>query len=133
MSFGNIFASSLTIAIVGLSDDPGRYSHQVASYLKKKGFRIIPVNPNVQDVLGEKAYPDLSSIPKNIQVDVVDIFRKSQDVFPHVKEAVERKDVKTIWMQEGVSNTRAESYAKDHGLEVVSNFCLMKAHKKEIT
>lgn len=124
------FSEIHTIAIVGLTDKPDRPSFEVASYLKNQGFKIIPVNPKLETVLGEKAYPDLLSIPKKMKIDVVDIFRRSEEVMPHVKEAVERGDVKTIWMQEGISDPEAEVYARQHGLEVISNFCLMKAHKK---
>ena len=120
-----------TIAIVGLSDRPDRPSFQVASYLQSKGFRIIPVNPRVHKILGETSYPDLLSIPRTITIDVVDIFRKSALVVPHVREAVNRGDVKTIWMQEGVENTEAAVLAEKNGMKVVMNFCLMEAHKKE--
>lgn len=126
----DFFKNIHTIAIVGLSNKPDRPSFEVASYLKNQGFRIIPVNPHISEVLGEKAYLDLLSIPKEIKIDVVDIFRRSEEVFPHVKEAIERGDVKTIWMQEGIVNKAAEEYARQHGLEVVSNFCLMNAHRK---
>ena len=127
----NILKTAKTIAIVGLSDKPDRPSYDVASYLKEQGFRIIPINPNVPEVLGEKAYPDLLSVPKDIQIDIVDIFRKSELVLPHVKEAIDRGDAKTIWMQEGVINQEAADLAKEHGLEVIMNFCLMKTHKKQ--
>ncbi len=127
----NLLTNVKTIAIVGLSDKPDRPSFEVASYLKSQGFRIVPVNPNVSEVLGEKSYPDLLSIPKDIQIDIVDIFRRSEEVMSHVKEAVERGDVKTIWMQEGVVNEEAAELAREHGLEVIMNFCLMKTHKKQ--
>ncbi len=127
----NILKTAKTIAIVGLSDKPHRPSYDVGSYLQSQGFRIIPINPNVTEVLGEKAYADLLSVPKDIHIDIVDIFRKSELVIPHVKEAVKRGDVKMIWMQEGVVNEEASDYAKDHGLEVIMNFCLMKTHKKQ--
>lgn len=131
MDSPEFFNNIKTIAVIGLSDKPERYSYQVASYLQAQGFKIIPVNPNIREVLGEKAYPDLLTVPKDIHIDIVDIFRKSSEVLPHVKEAVERGDSKTIWMQEGIVNTEAESYAKLHGLEVVMNFCLMKAHQHQ--
>ncbi|HEY5601459.1 MAG TPA: CoA-binding protein [Patescibacteria group bacterium] len=125
----NFFKKIKTVAIVGLSDNPKRYSFEVATYIQSQGYKIIPVNPNITEILGEKAYPNILSIPKDIKIDVVDIFRRSEEVLPHVKEVVERGDIKTIWMQEGISNSEAESYAKLHGLDVVMNFCLMKAHK----
>lgn len=129
MDLLHFFKGIKTIAIVGLSNKTDRPSFEVASYLQSQGYKIIPVNPNIDEVLSEKSYPDLLTIPKEIKIDVVDIFRRSEEVLPHVQEAVERGDVKTIWMQEGISNSEAESYAKEHGLDVVMNFCLMKAHK----
>ncbi len=128
----SFFKNIKTIAFVGLSDKPDHYSYEVGSYLKSQGYRIIPVNPKITAVLGEKAFPDISSIPENINIDVVDIFRKSENVLPHVKEIVKRHDVKTLWMQEGVINIEAEVLAKTHGLEVVMDRCLMKAHKEYI-
>ena len=123
------FTNVRTIAIVGLSDDPSRPSNEVARYLKSEGFHIIPVNPLYQELLGEKSYPDLHAIPKEIKLDVVDIFRRPEDVMPHVKEVVERGDAHTLWLQEGITNPEAEDYAKQNGLTVYSNFCLMKAHR----
>lgn len=125
----NFFKGIKTIAIIGLSDKPDRPSYEVGKYLQEQGYRVIPVNPNIEEVLGEKSYPDLLSIPRDILIDVVDIFRRSEDVMPHIEEAVARGDVMTIWLQEGVSNDEAERFAKNHGLHIVSNFCLMKAHK----
>lgn len=129
MVTGNVLADVKTIAVVGLSDNPDRPSYQVASYLKSQGFRIIPVNPAIQQVLGEKAYPDLLSVPADIKIDIVDIFRRSEDVMPHVREAVERGDAKTVWMQEGIINEEAREYAESRGVHVIMNFCLMKTHK----
>lgn len=129
MDLANILSGVKTIAVVGLSNKPGRPSYEVASYLQSQGFKIIPINPNETEVLGEKAYPDLMSVPLELHIDIVDIFRRSEDVMPHVKEAVARNDVKTIWMQEGVINEEAKKYAEQFGLNVIMNFCLMKTHK----
>lgn len=129
MLISDILKNSKTIAVVGLSDKPERPSYEVGKYLKEKGYRIIPVNPNVIAVLGEKAYPDISSIPKEITVDVVDIFRKSEEVLPHVKEAIFRGEVKVIWMQEGIINEEAAKLARARGIEVIMNACMMKSHK----
>lgn len=129
MVSGSFFENVKTIAVIGLSDKKHRPSYEVAEYLQSQGFRIIPVNPSIQEVLGEKSYKDILSIPKDIKIDVIDIFRKSELVLPHVQEAVERGDAHTIWMQEGVMNHQAEEYAKNHGLTVYMNFCLMKSHK----
>ena len=126
----SIFDGIKTIAIVGLSDNPERPSYEVGAYLQLEGFQIIPINPNITEVLGEKSYPSLLAIPKEIQVDVVDVFRRSEFVMDVVKDAVERGDVKTVWLQEGIENPEAESFAREKGLHVISNFCLMKAHKK---
>jgi predicted CoA-binding protein len=126
------FSKIKIIAIVGLSDKPERPSYEVGLYLKSKGFQIIPVNPNITEWEGEKSYPRLSAIPKEIQIDVIDIFRKSDEVLPIVKESIERGGIKAIWMQEGVSNDEAETLARNNGLQVVSNMCMMKAHKSQL-
>ncbi len=125
----NLLHKVKTIAVVGLSDKPDRPSFDVASYLQSQGFRVIPVNPNITEVLGEKAYPDIQSIPSDIQIDIVDIFRRSEEVMPHVKEAIERGGVQTIWMQEGIINEEAKQLAENNGINVIMNFCLMKTHK----
>ncbi len=114
-----------TIAVVGLSPKTDRPSYRVASYLKSKGYRIIPVNPNVPEILGEKCYPNLSSIPE--KVEVVDIFRRSEDVPPVVDEAI-RIGAKAIWMQEGIVNEDAARRAEEAGLLVVMDRCMYKEH-----
>ena len=126
------FSTIKTIAIVGLSDKPDRPSYEVSLYLKSKGFQIIPINPNITEWEGERSYPRLSSIPKDIQIDVVDIFRKSEEVLPIVNEAIDHGGIKAICMQEGVSNSEAETLAQNNGLQVVSNMCMMKAHKSQL-
>ena len=122
-----ILAESKTIAVVGLSPKEDRPSYRVADYLKSKGYRIIPVNPNAQEILGEKSYPDLASIPGDI--DVVDIFRKSEDVPPVVDEAI-KTGAKAVWMQEGIVNEPAAQKARSAGLLVVMDRCMLKEHKK---
>lgn len=119
-----------TIAFVGLSDNPERHSHRVAKYFQEKGYRIIPVNPNVKEVLGEKSYPDLLSVPKDIHIDIVDIFRKPTEVIPHMQEVVERGNIRTVWLAEGVNTPEAEDFAEDYGLSMVTNFCIMEAYKQ---
>lgn len=131
MTSASLLNSTKTIAIVGLSDNPERYSYQVATYLKDAGYTIIPVNPNIDSVLGQKAYASLSDIPQNISVDVVDIFRKSAFVHDIVTEAIARGDIKAIWMQEGIEDEKAQNIAQDNGIEVIMNMCMMKAHNKE--
>lgn len=118
-----ILRQSETIAIVGLSPDPERPSYGVASFLKEKGYRILPVNPSEEEILGEKSYPDLSSIPEPI--DTVDIFRKSEAVPLIVEEAI-RAGAKAVWMQEGVINEEAAENARKAGLMVVMDRCMKK-------
>ncbi|HSW88605.1 MAG TPA: phosphoketolase [Candidatus Saccharimonadales bacterium] len=126
----DLLKEAKTIAVVGLSDNPERHSNRVATYFQKKGFRIIPINPNLKEVLGEKAYPDLVSVPKDIKLDIVDIFRKPEEVVPHLQEVVERGNIRSVWLQEGVSSQAAEDFAEDYGLTMVTNFCIMEAYKK---
>jgi predicted CoA-binding protein len=109
-------SKSKTIAVVGLSPSPQRDSHRVAKYLKEHGYRIIPVNPMIDEVLGEKSYPDLKSVPEPI--DMVDIFRRSELVPPVVEEAIE-VGAKYVWMQDGVINREAAEKAEKAGLLVV--------------
>ncbi len=122
-----IIREASNIAVVGISNKLGRPSLTVASYLKGQGYRIIPVNPTIQDVNGEKCYPDLGSIPE--KVDVVDIFRKPEDVLPVVEEAI-RIGAKAIWMQEGIVNEDAARKAKEAGLQVVMDKCMLKEHSR---
>ena len=122
-----IIRESKNIAVVGISNKLGRPSLTVASYLKGQGYRIIPVNPTIQDVNGEKCYPDLTSIPE--KVDVVDIFRKPADVLPVVEEAV-RIGAKAVWMQEGIVSEEAARRAREAGLLVVMDKCMLKEHSR---
>ena len=118
---------SRVVAVVGLSSKPDRPSYRVASYLKEQGYKIIPVNPAEKEILGELCYPDLASIPE--PVDVVDIFRRSEDVPPIVEEAI-RIGAKAVWMQEGVINEEAAARAREAGLGVVMDKCMRKEHLK---
>jgi predicted CoA-binding protein len=120
-----ILAECRTIAVVGASSNPARASNHVASYMKAQGYRVIPVNPNEQTVIGEQAYPSLTAVPGSI--DLVDIFRKSEDVLPIVEEAIVR-GAKAIWMQEGVINEAAAQLAREAGLAVVMDRCWLKDH-----
>jgi len=115
------------IAMVGLSPDPSRPSHRVAKYLINHGYNVIPVNPDAQEILGTRSYSDMSSIPEPIEI--VDIFRRSQEVMPIVDEAI-KTGAKVVWMQEGVINEEAALRAKDAGLLVVMNKCMLKEHKR---
>ena len=108
--------NSKTIAVVGLSGDPDRISYRVTRYMQEQGYRIIPVNPMIEEALGEKSYPDLKSVPEHI--DMVDIFRRSELVAPVVDEAIE-VGVKYIWMQDGVIDDTAKAKAEAAGTPVV--------------
>jgi predicted CoA-binding protein len=122
-----ILHSARTIAVIGLSGKRYRPSYGVAEYLKRAGYRIIPVNPEETEVLGEKSYPDLDSIPE--PVDVVDIFRRSEFV-PEIVEAAIRKGAKVVWMQEGVIHEEAARRAEEAGLAVVMDRCILKDHRR---
>jgi len=122
-----ILNSSRVVAVVGLSAKPDRPSYRVASYLKENGYKIIPVNPGIREILGEVGYPDLSSIPE--PVDVVNIFRRSEEVPAIVEEAI-RIGSKVVWMQEGVINEEAAVRAREAGLLVVMDRCMLKEHQR---
>lgn len=126
MKYIDFFKNIKTIAMVGLSDNPDRPSYKVAKYLIDKGFKIFPVNPNIDSFLEIKSYKTLSDIKENI--DVVDVFRKSEFVEQIVDEAI-KIGAKSIWMQEGVVNEVAAAKARAAGLTVVMNMCMMKEHK----
>lgn len=115
------------IAVVGLSDKPSRPSYGVAQYMQSHGYRIIPVNPSCEELLGEKCYPDLKSIP--FAIDMVNVFRKSEDCLPIAHEAVEI-GAKSLWLQLGVINAEAVAYAKEHGLSAIMDKCLKIEHMR---
>ncbi len=116
-----------TIAVVGLSDKPYRDSYHVAAYLKDQGYRIIPINPKITEVLGEKAYARLGDVPEKI--DLVDIFRKPEAVPEIVEEAI-AIGARAVWMQEGIAHNAAAEKARAAGLQVVMNKCLLKEHRR---
>jgi hypothetical protein len=120
-------STARTIAVVGLSAKPWRPSHGVSEYMQSRGYRIIPVNPNVDEVLGEKAYARLEDVPEPI--DIVNIFRRPDAVEPVVEAAV-RIGARMVWMQEGVVNRAAEQRARAAGLEVVMDRCILKEHRR---
>lgn len=122
-----LLQNTRTIAIVGLSANETRPSYGVAKYLQHHGYRIIPVNPAYDEVLGQKSYPDLRSIPE--PVDMVDIFRKPEDVLPLVDEAV-AIGAKTFWMQLGVVNREAARKAEEAGLRVIMDRCIKIEHAR---
>ena len=122
-----ILLSAKTVASVGLSSNQQKESFGIASYLKEQGYRIIPVNPTANEILGEKAYPDLSSIPE--KVDVVQVFRKPEDVPPVVDEAI-KIGAKVVWMQEGITHEEAAQKAREAGLQVVMDACMRGTHRR---
>lgn len=124
-----ILQSAKTIATVGLSSNPEKDSYEVAQYLQAHGYRVIPVNPTADEILGEKSYPDLESVPEKI--DVVQVFRKPEDV-PPVVEAAINVGAKVVWMQEGIVNESAAQTARQAGLEVVMDACMKKTHSRLI-
>jgi len=126
-SIANLLRTAHTIAVVGLSDKRWRPSHGVSEYMQQAGYRIIPVNPALSEVLGEKSYPDVRAVPEAI--DIVNIFRRSEFVPEIVEEAI-RVGAKAVWMQEGVVHERAAKRAREAGLVVVMDRCLLKEHRK---
>ncbi|MCK9161179.1 MAG: CoA-binding protein [Arcobacteraceae bacterium] len=122
-----IFESVESIAIIGLSPDETKDSYKVAKYLQEAGYKIIPVYPKEETILGRKVYRSLSEIP--CVVDMVDIFRKPEAVDAIVDEAIDRGDVKVIWTQKGIVNNKAAQKAEENGLQVVQNYCTMVEHR----
>jgi predicted CoA-binding protein len=127
MTIPELLKTSRTIAVVGLSSKRFRPSYGVAEYMQRNGYRIIPVNPFVQAVLGEKCYSDLDSIPE--RVDIVDIFRRAEFV-PEIVEAAIRIGARAVWMQEGVVHEEAAARAVGAGLAVVMDRCILKDHRR---
>jgi predicted CoA-binding protein len=127
MTIPELLQTARTIAVVGLSSRRTRPSHGVSEYLQSAGYHIVPVNPHETQVLGEKAYPDLDSIPT--RVDIVDIFRRPEYV-PEVVDAAIRLGAKAIWMQEGIVHEEAAAKARAAGLTVVMDRCILKEHRK---
>jgi len=121
-----------TIAVVGLSTNPSKDSHRVAKYLKTRGYRIIPINPSADVILGEKCYKSLLDVPETIEI--VDIFRPAKDIPPIIDQAIELKrrlrNPRIIWMQLGIVNEEAAKRARDTGLTVVMDKCMMVEHKR---
>ncbi len=116
------------IAVVGMSKNEEKAAHYVPRYLIDHGYNIIPVNPNATEILGRKSYPTVSSIPDKI--DIVDIFRRSEDVPSVVEDAITKEDIKLIWMQEGIYNKEAEKMAKKKNIPTVYNRCMMAEHRR---
>jgi predicted CoA-binding protein len=125
-----------TVAVVGMSRDPSKDSHRVSKYLQSQGFKIIPVNPTAEEILGEKSYTGLLEMPAEIRktIEIVDIFKPSKDVPPIIEQAVKLKErydkPYVVWMQLGIINEQAAETAREAGITVVMNKCMMQEHKK---
>ncbi len=119
------------IAVVGLSDKPDRASYCVAKYLQDKGYKIIPVNPAKEEILGEKSYPSITAIPAELTIDVVDVFRKS-DAVPEIVEQTIDRGVPVLWLQEGIIHEEATKKAEQAGVKVIMDKCMLKEHRTEV-
>jgi predicted CoA-binding protein len=124
-----ILEKSKIIAVVGASRTEGKPAHFVPAYLKSKGYKIIPINPFADEILGEKAYKSLLDIPPDIKIDVVDVFRPSEEVTKVVEEAIKR-GVKIVWLQSGIYNKEAVELAKKNNIEIIWDRCMMETHKR---
>jgi uncharacterized protein len=122
------FYTLKNIAVVGMSKNEGKAAHYVPKYLIDQGYNVIPVNPTAPEIQGRKSYPTVSSIPD--RVDVVDIFRRSEDVPAVVEDALKKEGIKVIWMQEGIYNKEAENMAKEKDISTVYNRCMMAEHRR---
>lgn len=115
------------VAVIGMSKNPSKAAHYVPRYLSENGFEITPVNPNTDKILGKKCYDSVSDIDEN--VDIVDVFRPSDEVLPFVRNAIKKKP-RVIWLQEGIHNPEAEKLAQDAGIDVVFNRCMLAEHQR---
>ena len=115
------------VAVIGMSKHQEKAAHFVPKYLSENGFDIIPVNPNSDEILNKKCYKEINDIKDDI--DIVDVFRPSEDVLPFVKDAI-KKNPKVIWLQEGIHNEDAENLAREHGIDVVFNRCMLAEHQR---
>ena len=119
----SILRAARAIAVVGLSSKPDRPSHEVASFLQERGYRIVPVNPNVTEVLDELAYPSLLDVPVEIPIEIVDVFRRAEET-PGVAEQAVRRGAKVLWLQQGIVNEDARRIAEEAGLTVIMGVCI---------
>jgi predicted CoA-binding protein len=125
----DVLTKARTIAVVGLSEKPERDSNEIARYLRAQGYRVVPVNPTVPEILGEKSYPSVSAIPKEVRIDIVDIFRRSDQVVPIAQEAIRRR-VPVVWMQLGIENADAASLVREAGGLEIENLCIRDQHRR---
>lgn len=128
LNISKVLERSRTIAVVGCSPKPDRDSYRVAAYLQEAGYRVIPVNPVAEEILGEKVYPDLASIPPEIEIDIVDVFRRPEHI-PAVVDAVLDRGAGALWLQLGCADPESEQRARDAGLDVVSDKCIKIEHR----
>jgi uncharacterized protein len=119
----SILSQARTIAVVGLSSKPHRDSHGVARYLQRRGYKVVPVNPNETEVLGETAYPSLLDVPTDVAIDIVDVFRKAEETPPVAEQAVSI-GARVLWLQEGIVSDEARRIAEEGGLTVVMDLCI---------
>ncbi len=122
------FYTLKNIAVVGMSKNEDKPAHYVPKYLIDHGYNVIPVNPTATEILGRKSYPTVSSIPDKI--DIIDIFRRSEDVPSVVEDVIKKEGIKVIWMQEGIYSKEAEKIAKEKDISTVYNRCMMAEHKR---
>ena len=122
------FYALKNVAVVGMSKNEDKAAHYVPKYLIDHGYNVIPVNPTAAEILGRKSYPTVSSIPDKI--DIVDIFRRSEDVPSVVLDALNKDGIKVIWMQEGIYSKEAEEAAKERSISTVYNRCMMAEHRR---
>ena len=127
-TIAELLEGAKTIVVVGCSPKPERDSHRVAAYLQNAGYRVIPVNPVAEEILGEKAYPDLASIPPEIEIDIVDVFRRPEHI-PAVVDAVLDRGAGALWLQLGCGHPASEARASEAGLDVVSDLCIKIEHR----
>ena len=125
----SILGDARTVAVVGLSSNPERPSYEIAEYLQSKGYRIVPVNPKETEVLGERAYATLADIPRDIVIDVVDVFRRAEHT-PEIAEAAVERGAKVLWLQEGIANDDARQIGEAGGLSVVMGVCMRQESKR---
>jgi predicted CoA-binding protein len=124
-----LLGDARTIAVVGLSSRTDRPSHDVAAYLQRKGYRIVPVNPNETEVLGERAYPSLLDVPSDVRVDVVDVFRRAEHAPQIARDAV-AIGARALWLQQGIVNDEAYRIASEAGLDVVMGICIRSTKRR---
>lgn len=125
----SILGDARTIAVVGLSSRPGRHSREVAEFLQERGYRIVPVNPNETEVLGERAFPTILDVPPDVRIDVVNVFRKAEETPPIAEQAVAR-GAKVLWLQDGIVNDDARAIAEEAGVTVIMGVCIQTTTKR---